>query len=387
MAGMFYSLQEAAEKLKKTEEELKRLVKQGKLREFRDGHHLLFKIDEVETLMTDTSIMTPKEPLAAGRQASVLEIPELELPEMEIPEIETSEPVTPEVETPEMEVPAQAEQAADIEEILLAPETGIPTAPGELTNADTALAGEGISVLGETDRDYQVTDDTMAETIGTTETTGATSTPEPSLEEIEEDVSMDTFGSGSGLLDLSLQADDTSLGAILDEIYTAEGAEPKEPAPAKSGPAEAEEAEQLEAPAELAAGELPEEELVSPQFVPEAAAIATAYIEPEPDVISNTLGMLLFLPLALFLYTAVAAVAGLTGVVPSALAKIQGAIWYIMIGAVVVTGVAVGAGFMLSRPSPTPGAATARKGKKAKPLKKPKKGKESPPTAPEETAA
>jgi hypothetical protein len=42
------------------------------------------------------------------------------------------------------------------------------------------------------------------------------------LEEIEEDVNLDTFGSGSGLLDLSLQADDTSLGGILDEIYTSD---------------------------------------------------------------------------------------------------------------------------------------------------------------------
>jgi hypothetical protein len=48
---------------------------------------------------------------------------------------------------------------------------------------------------------------------------------EASLEEIEDDVNLDSFGSGSGLLDLSLQADDTSLGGILDEIYTTEGGE------------------------------------------------------------------------------------------------------------------------------------------------------------------
>jgi excisionase family DNA binding protein len=393
MAGMFYSLQEAAEKLKKTEEELKRLVKQGKLREFRDGAHLLFKIDEVEVLMADTSIMAP----ALTKEPSVPEISEPELPEMEIPQKETTEPVTPlvgaepavapEAKPPEMEVPAQAEQPADIEEILLAPETGIPLAPGELTDADTTLTSEGISVLGETDRDYQMTDDTMAETIGTTETTGATgATPEPSLEEIEGDVSMDTFGSGSGLLDLSLQADDTSLGAILDEIYTTEGAKAKEPAPAKSGSPE--EAYRLEASTELAGGEISEEELASPQPIPEAAAMASAYayVEPEPDTISNTLGMLLFLPLALFVCTAVAAAAGLAGVVPSLLANVQGVIWYIMIGAVVVTGVVVGAGFMLSKPSP-PSGAVAKKEKKAKPPKKSKKGKESPPPAPEDTAA
>jgi hypothetical protein len=394
MAGMFYSLHEAAEKLKKTEEELKQLVKQGKLREFRDGAHLLFKIDEVEVLMADTSIMTP----ALAQESSVPEISEPELPEMEIPQEETPEPVTPlagtepavtpEAMPPEMEVPAQAEQPADIEEILLAPETGIPITPGELTDADTALTSEGISVLGETDRDYQMTDDTMAETIGSTETTGATgATPEPSLEEIEGDVSMDTFGSGSGLLDLSLQADDTSLGAILDEIYTTEGAKDKEPAQAKSGSPE--EAEQLEASAELAAGEISEEELASPQPIPEAVAMASAYayIEPEPDTISNTLGMLLFLPLALFVCTAVAAAAGLAGVVPSILTMVQGVIWYIMIGAVVVTGVVVGAGFMLSQPSPAGGTMATKKEKKAKPPKKSKKEKGSPPPSPEETSA
>jgi hypothetical protein len=382
MAGMFYSLQEAAEKLKKTEEELKQIVRQGKLREFRDGPHLLFKIDEVEALMADTSIMASKEP-------SPPEAPELELPEFEIPEMETAKPQAPEIETPELEIPevetpAPAEQAADTEEILLAPETGVPLPESELTSADTALTGEGINVLEETDQDYKVTDDTMAETTGAMGTTGTTGTPEPSLEEIEEDVSMDTFGSGSGLLDLSLQADDTSLGAILDEIYAAEGAEAKEPAPAKSGPAE--EAEEFEAPAELAAGEIPEEEIAAPQLVAEAAAIAPAYIELEPDVISNTLGMLLFLPLVLFLYTAVVAVAGLKGVVPSILAKVQGAIWYIMIGAVVVAGAVVGAAFMLSRPSPAGGAIAAKKEKKPKLPKKSKKARGVPPPAPEETA-
>ena len=40
-------------------------------------------------------------------------------------------------------------------------------------------------------------------------------------------MNLDTFGSVSGLLDLSLQADDTSLGGILDEIYTPGGGEGK----------------------------------------------------------------------------------------------------------------------------------------------------------------
>jgi len=41
-------------------------------------------------------------------------------------------------------------------------------------------------------------------------------------DEIESDVNLDSFGSGSGLLDLSWHNDDTSLGGLLDEIYTNE---------------------------------------------------------------------------------------------------------------------------------------------------------------------
>jgi len=394
MAGMFYSLQEAAEKLGKTEEELKQMVKQGKLREFRDGPHLLFKTEEVEALLGDTAFAAkpeapepaPPEPLA-GPAEPELGLAEIETPQSpEIPTPEQLETELPELEALVPEGPAPAEPGIDAEEILLAPETGAPAPPSELTNADTALTGEGVSVLGETDKDYKVTDDTMAETVASTGTTGVT--PEPSLEEIEEDVKMDTFGSGSGLLDLSLQADDTSLGAILDEIYAGEGAE----APAKAAPVEEEAAPLAVEPAEaeVPAGEIPEEELVPPTAPGglEVAAVAPAYIELEPDTVSNTLGMLLFLPLALLLYTAVVAVAGLKGVMPSILAKAQGIIWYIMLGMVVLAGAVVGAAFMLSGDL----SLTTKKEKKPKEPKKPKaskkakKGKEAPPEA-EETAA
>ena len=82
----------------------------------------------------------------------------------------------------------------------------------DLSKADTQMTGEGLNVLGDTDSEFKITDDTMGKTHAST-------TSEPSIEKIEEDVNLDSFGSGSGLLDLSLQADDTSLGGVLDEIY------------------------------------------------------------------------------------------------------------------------------------------------------------------------
>jgi hypothetical protein len=294
------------------------------------------------------------------------EAPELEIPELEAPAPEMPAPEVPVAQTPEAEAPAPSEEAAGTDEILLAPETGAPVVPSDLTDADTALTGLGTSVLGETDREYEITDDTMAETALPTGATGTT--PEVPLEEIEEDVNLDSFGSGSGLLDLSLQADDTSLGGILDEIYTAEG-EGKEPAEAEgdSAAAVAAEAEQM----------IPEEEFVAPQPAPEVAALARPYIEAAPDAQSNTLGMLLFLPLAVVIYTTVVAVAGLRGVMPSILEAIQGFIWYIMAGAAVVAGLVVGAAFFFTgeRGTATTKEKKAKKPKKPKEPKKPKKPK------------
>lgn len=104
-----------------------------------------------------------------------------------------------------------------------------------------------------------------------------------------------------------------------------------------------------------------------------APIIAPAYVEIEPDVQSKTLGMLLFLPLLVLVYTAVVAVAGLKGVMPSILSAIQGAIWYVLIGAFVATGVVVGAAFFLS------GNVGATLKKPKKPKKAKKKEKETPP--------
>ncbi|OHB73942.1 MAG: hypothetical protein A2Z25_05440 [Planctomycetes bacterium RBG_16_55_9] len=382
---MFYSLQEAAERLSITQNDLKQLVTEGKLREFRDGPNLLFKVEEVEALVPDADVIGLQEPPegeafepeslmledleseASGEEVPTEEALEAELAESdlsdksEIPELEAIEPGAGEMEIPEDEAesleteeaqaPKMPADASGTDEILLAPETGVPVMPSDLTDADTALTGMGTSVLGETDQDYEITDDTLAETAVPTGTT-----PEVPLEEIEEDVNLDTFGSGSGLLDLSLQADDTSLGGILDEIYTAEG-EGQEPAEAQAGPAGAmAEVEQI----------APEDELAAPQAAPEVSALATPFIEVAPDAQSNTLGMLLFLPLLVVIYTYVVAVAGPKDVIPSILGLVQNFIWYIMGGAAVVTGLVVGAAFLF----------TGERGTAVKKEKKPKKIKE-----------
>jgi excisionase family DNA binding protein len=336
MAGMFYSVKEVAEKLGKSEEDVRELVKTGRLREFRDGPSLLFKVDEVHALMSDTSALGIKK------------------------EEEKPAPQRPQTE-------------AEAEEILLAPET--PSKPSEeieLTDADTQIVEEGIKVLGDTDTVSSLKD-TGEETFKGLGETPASPAKEASLEEIEKDVSLDTFGSGSGLLDLSLQADDTSLGGILDEIYTT-GGEGKQPAAAAAEPTA--EGSAMEVAAEA------EQMITEAQFpqTPVAAAIAAGaqpYVETPPDAMSNAMGVMLIIPLLAVVYTAIVAVSGFSFTTPAVLKSVQGFIWYVAIGLTVASGAIAGVGAMMGgeKKPKAPKASKPPKVKKEKPPKPPKEKK------------
>ncbi len=453
MAGMFYSLKEAAQKLGVAEDQVKQLAKDGKLREFRDGSNLLFKIEEVNALLAEGGDLTsnevelqelpveePAEGLgdtaaalggpaeedifkldeegtgaleATGETAELSDsdlLPELqgaeEPKEEEAPELELEEPqpaagqaaeedlllaeelAQPAAEEPEQPVTDEAEGSS--EEISLAAESGVLAEGSDISDADTAITTEGINVLSETDTGYEVTEDSMAETAGPAatgskaDTSGASG--EASLEEIEDDVNLDSFGSGSGLLDLSLQADDTSLGGILDEIYTAEGGEGEatpaagEPAEVDAEGGEAASFEDITAEADHAAPA--EEEMAVPE--PTAVmptAMVPAYAEMAPDAQGNILGILLFLPMLALLYTAIVTVAAMRPepVMPSILSAVKGLIWYIMGAGVVLALVTVGISFTAGREK-APRAPKAVKDKKAKP-EKAKKGEKPAPEA------
>ena len=359
MAGMFYSLKEVAEKLNKTEDQIAKIVEQGRLREFRDGTSLLFKVDEVESLMNDTMIRgaLPQEDTETVQKDGL--IPEFEslqqdelMPELEIPQQDEL--------MPELEPLQQPEEQA--EEIILedsAEDTfldgGLETDFGaDLTNADTTIASEGINVLGETDTEYQLADDTSSDTR------------EASLEEIEEDISLDTFGSGSGLLDLSLQADDTSLGGILDEIYTTEDHN-QMPAASASGLEAAPDTEQM-----LTSVGIDSSELVHP-----TAGIGHAYIEPQPDAMSNAMGISLFLPLMTIIYAAIIIFTSFGKGIPAILKTTQDITWYIMIGVVVVAFLIMGIALMVGGSSDKPEKVKKVKPKKEKKAKKEKKKKKA----------
>jgi hypothetical protein len=305
-----------------------------------------------EPVETPETIETP-EPTETPLATENLELIDTSGPEL-IPEL---------TETP---LPTESLELIDTSEPAITPEPfETSAAESDLSSADTAIVSEGTDTFEEMDTGLQATDDTVIEAKDTT--------AETSLQEIEEDVNLDSFGSGSGLLDLSLQADDTSLGGILDEIYAPEAGEGQQPVEATGSAVEmAAEAAQM----------LPDEDLTATGPARGVQAIARGYIEPEPDTMSNALGYMLLLPFAAIVYTAIVTVTDFSNAIPAIREKVQGTIWYIAGGAVVVALLIVGVAFMLSGKPATGGkkekAKKEKKSKKAKKGKKGKKAKEAP---------
>lgn len=70
MAKMFYSLDEAASKLKKSEADVRQMAARGEITEFRDGDRLIFKRDQIDLLAgdddADMSSMIPLMDSSAG---------------------------------------------------------------------------------------------------------------------------------------------------------------------------------------------------------------------------------------------------------------------------------------------------------------------------------
>ncbi len=435
MAGMFYSLQEAAKKLGKSEDEVRKLAAANKLRLFRDGSNLLFKIDEVNALAAerlDEDLDLELEPAEPGADIfTSLDAPEAKEPTEEdllldlgeeAPAAEPVEEPTGEEPTAEIDMEAldlEAEPAAEPKmkeaeadasaELGLAPEedqlaaavpdedllagltedeTAAPAAElpkeaaeedeisltsessalagSDITDMDTALTGQGINVLADSSAGESTSGDSSAETVAP-----AGESTEASLEEIEEDVNLDSFGSGSGLLDLSLQADDTSLGGILDEIYTSEGGGEEGKAAAPHGSVE-----DISAEADHVTADTTEMVTAPEAMMPMTAVAATAFMEVPPDRASNILGLLLFIPLVALLYAVIVAWAAMKNAQLSIVEPIEQYIWYFVGAGVLITGIFALLAFTSNREG-KPKAPKAAKAVKEKPAKKDKASKKA----------
>ncbi len=199
----FYSMEEVCEKLGKTQDQVKSLVREGALREFRDAGKVFFKAEDIDKL-------------AASRGGLSSE--------------DTGEILLEAAPEPEPELPSLADSSGGTSIIGLEPLPEDEPEEQKKKKEDTVITASGIGVFD--DDELEIDADPMAKTQITS---GA----------VDDQVTLESAGSGSGLLDLAREADDTALGAdLLDEIYPGEE---EAAAPAARAPAAAEEAAEEEA--------------------------------------------------------------------------------------------------------------------------------------------
>ena len=185
---MYLSEEEAAARLRVTAEQLTDFARQGKLQQYQDGAKRLYRAEQVDKLAASLSMD----------------------------------------DTGEIELAPADTTAGDAVSLT---ETEAPV--GEPGKEDTVITAEGISIFDDEDLEIEAADPMAKTQIA------------PSL---EDQISLEGVGSGSGLLDLTRESDDTSLGAeVLDQIDMESGVAPSlEDAP--SAYAAAPEAPVVEAP-------------------------------------------------------------------------------------------------------------------------------------------
>lgn len=210
MAKMFYTLEETKSVLGKDDDEIKQLTREGRLREFRDGPRLMFKADQVETLKNELN--------AAGGDQVDLGPSDTGAPIGLVDSRSGSSPVISLADS----APGTPSPSAMKDDTALAADLGLsgsiglsgsvggmpsPARPGSgsgsglsgLSGSAAGRSGAGINLLGD-----EGNVDPSAQTA-----------INPA---ISDSLNIENMGSGSGLLDLTRESDNTSLGAVLDEI-------------------------------------------------------------------------------------------------------------------------------------------------------------------------
>ena len=168
MAKMFYTIEEVAAKLKKSPDEVRGMAKSGQIQEFRDRDKLMFKVDQIDLL--------------AGSDEETGDV-HLDL----------------------------AESA--IGSGLTGTGSGLNLKEDSSIGLADSRDGTGISVF-DTGHGGEERGNAANAPSGDTQV---------GMDTIDDELSLESVGSGSGLLDLTRESDDTSLGAeLLEEVYSSD---------------------------------------------------------------------------------------------------------------------------------------------------------------------
>lgn len=156
MAKLFYTVDEVAQKLDKSPDEVREMARRGEIQEFRDRDKLMFKVEQIDLL--------------AGGDEETGEIP------------------------------------LTLEDSRLGGSSGLGLQDSSL--ADSSLGDSGLGLADSRDGSGVSAFDSDHGMGGGGD---------------DDELSLEAVGSGSGLLDLTRESDDTSLGAeLLEEVYSSD---------------------------------------------------------------------------------------------------------------------------------------------------------------------
>jgi len=213
MAKMFYTLEETKAALGKSEDDVRQLVKDAQLREFRDGPRLMFKADQVEALKAQLGGAPASEDIQlsadTGAPIGLADSKSGTGTGIAFPAVDS--PAAPAPTAPNASAsPLSGSGTLDVGlSGSLGGSMGGASLAGSIGGGSIAGAGgaaktpgkPGVNVFGD---EAEENADPMAQTH---------------IAPARDQISLEGVGSGSGLLDLTRETDDTSLGAaLLDEI-------------------------------------------------------------------------------------------------------------------------------------------------------------------------
>ncbi len=216
MAKQYYSQAEAAAKLEMTEDQIKSMVRDGQLREYRDAGKVHYRVDEVDRLATKEGSSIVDLAMESGDIGLADSADAVALADSSVPPAGSGEiPLAGSGEIPLSDsskfdlVAAGEPDLADSADVSLEGSGSSPS-PKE----DTKITNVGINVFD--DEELQIEADPMAETR---------------ITEAPEEIGIGGVGSGSGLMDLTRESDDTSLGAELLDVISPTDSSDTEPQP------------------------------------------------------------------------------------------------------------------------------------------------------------
>lgn len=237
MAKMFYTLEEAQAALSLSEDQIKQLSRSGKLREFRDGSRLMFKADQIDALRADANSGSDSGmdelDLAPSDTGGPIGLADTG-PGMVSPSDSDSDDIGSgnfDIDDEDDLAPEVVGPGASASMISLADTGGGSTGPGRSgasaagmgLKSDTAMAidasGIGMSSPGGDKSPGATGGGSGVTLLGADEATADPSEQTAINSAVSDQINLEGIGSGSGLLDLTRESDDTSLGAeLLDEI-------------------------------------------------------------------------------------------------------------------------------------------------------------------------